>query len=143
MKYGYRTSERGETEEHPGEQKVIQAIHEYRAAGLPEREIQAKLEAHGFAVETIGERTSAAMQHKAPIGEYTGGEPPYGYQVSSDGVRLEEHPGEQEVILGVHACRAEGLSIRQIAAKLEAHGFAVESTKKPRNAALGALKSAL
>lgn len=73
--------------------------------------------------ETIGERTSAAMQHKAARGEYIGGEAPYGYRVSADGVNLEEHAGEQKVIQAIHEYRAAGLSVRAIAAKLAEHGF--------------------
>src|SRR2546427_13295599 len=35
--------------------------------------------------EAIGERTSAALQHKASRGEYTGGTVPYGYRLAADG----------------------------------------------------------
>lgn len=33
--------------------------------------------------EAIGERTAAAMQHKASQGEYIGGAAPYGYALAS------------------------------------------------------------
>src|SRR5215471_2442058 len=46
--------------------------------------------------ETIGERTSAAMQHKASVGEYTGGDFPYGYRLGPDGERLIEDQEEQK-----------------------------------------------
>ena len=74
--------------------------------------------------ETIGERTSAAMQHKAAKGEYIGGQPPYGYRVAADGVHVEEHAGEQKVIAAIREYRAAGLSIAKVGAKLLAHGFA-------------------
>ena len=47
--YGYQVAADGvNLEEHAGEQKVIHAIHEYRAAGLSLREIDIKLADHGF-----------------------------------------------------------------------------------------------
>jgi DNA invertase Pin-like site-specific DNA recombinase len=74
--------------------------------------------------ETIGERTSAALRHKAKQGEYTGGpNVPYGYRVAADGVRLEGHDGEQMVIAAIREYRAAGLSLRKIGAKLLDHGF--------------------
>jgi DNA invertase Pin-like site-specific DNA recombinase len=42
--------------------------------------------------EAIGERTSAALKHKAAQGEYIGGDVPYGYRLAADGERLEPHP---------------------------------------------------
>src|SRR6267142_2682368 len=39
--------------------------------------------------EAIGERTSAAMQHKASQGQYTGGHPPFGWRLAGDGEHLE------------------------------------------------------
>ena len=39
--------------------------------------------------EAIGERTAAAMQHKASHGQYTGGRVPFGYRLASDGEHLE------------------------------------------------------
>src|SRR5215472_11276059 len=48
--------------------------------------------------EAIGERTAAAMQHKASLGEYTGGDLPYGYRLGPDGERLIEDPEEQKAL---------------------------------------------
>jgi site-specific DNA recombinase len=73
--------------------------------------------------EVIGERTSAALQHKKAQGEYTGGEAPYGYTVAADGVALEECEAEQAVIAAVLEYRAAGLSLRKIGARLEENGF--------------------
>src|SRR6266852_9949701 len=42
--------------------------------------------------EAIGERTSAAMQYKASVGEYTGGRIPFGYRLADDGEHLEPDP---------------------------------------------------
>lgn len=73
--------------------------------------------------EAIGERTSEAMQYKASVNEFTGGEPPYGYRVAADGVHLDEHEGEQAVIRHARELRGAGLSLRAVAAELERAGF--------------------
>jgi hypothetical protein len=49
--------------------------------------------------------------------------PPYGYKYQADGVRLEEHTGEQKVIAAINEYRAEGLSSLEIEVKLAEHGF--------------------
>ena len=72
--------------------------------------------------EATGERTSAAMRHKAAQGEYTGGRAPYGFRVGGDGVRLEPEPSEQGVLASVRALRGDGRSLRAIAASLAAEG---------------------
>jgi site-specific DNA recombinase len=72
--------------------------------------------------EATGERTSAALQHKAAAGEYTGGRVPYGFRLGPDGVRLEAAPDEQAVVAHVRAQRAGGTSLRRIAAALAAAG---------------------
>lgn len=69
--------------------------------------------------EAIGERTKAVMQHKRARGEYVG-EAPFGWRVGPDGVRLEENPDEQRVIRLIAKLRDGGLSIRQIATRLNA-----------------------
>jgi DNA invertase Pin-like site-specific DNA recombinase len=48
--------------------------------------------------QAIGERTSAALQHKASQGEYTGGDAPYGFRLSANGQRLETHRREQALV---------------------------------------------
>lgn len=73
--------------------------------------------------EAIGERTSAAMQHKASHGEYTGGNAPYGYAVAVDGVALVEVAAEQAVISEARALRAAGLSLRKVAELLASKGL--------------------
>jgi DNA invertase Pin-like site-specific DNA recombinase len=70
--------------------------------------------------EAIGERTAAAMAHKAERGEYIGGEPPFGYRVE-DG-RLVEHSEEQAIVREARALRADGLSLRAVAGRLHEMG---------------------
>ena len=73
--------------------------------------------------EAIGERTSAAMQHKANQGEYTGGQAPYGYRLGADGIHLEGAPAEQAVLEEVRTLRAAGLSLRAVVRQLDARGL--------------------
>ncbi len=73
--------------------------------------------------ETIGERTSAAMQHMASVGEYTGGDFPYGYRLGSDGERLVEEPEEQKALVAAQQLREAGFSLRSVARELNAQGF--------------------
>src|SRR5215510_8435493 len=73
--------------------------------------------------EAIGERTAAAMQHKASQGEYIGGAAPYGYALAADGVTLVEVESEQAVIADARAYRATGRSLRKIAEELGRKGL--------------------
>jgi len=73
--------------------------------------------------EAIGERTSAAMQHKASLGEFTGGVAPYGYALGADGVALVEVNAEQAVITEARALRSAGLSLRKVAELLASKGL--------------------
>ncbi len=72
--------------------------------------------------EAIGERTAVAMQHKASQGEYTGGQAPYGRRVAADGERLELDPTEEAALAVARQLRAQGLSLRRVAAELERLG---------------------
>jgi len=72
--------------------------------------------------EATGERTSAAMRHMAASGEYTGGEAPCGLALDAAG-RLEPVGSEQGVIEEAAALRAAGLTLREVAARLEAAGM--------------------
>lgn len=76
--------------------------------------------------EAIGERTAAAMQHKAAAGEFTGGEAPYGYRVAEGGT-LAALEGEQAVIVQARALRSAGLSLRAVAAELDRQGLRARS----------------
>lgn len=72
--------------------------------------------------ETIGERTAVAMQHKKARGELVGSVP-YGYLLAADGVSLDRDEDEQATIARARElAEAGGLSLRKIAAQLEAEG---------------------
>ena len=73
--------------------------------------------------EAIGERTAAAMQHKAAQGEYTGGRAKFGFRVGADGVQLEADASEQEVVAVARGLRAREISLRQVAKELESRGW--------------------
>ena len=70
--------------------------------------------------EVIGERTSAAMQYMKAQGQYTGGKPPYGFQVVNG--ELIENEAEQSVLALVRKYRNKGLSLRKIAETLADKG---------------------
>jgi DNA invertase Pin-like site-specific DNA recombinase len=72
--------------------------------------------------EAIGERTSAAMKHKAAKGERVGAVP-YGFCLAADGVALVEVEAEQAVIGEARALRTAGLSLRAVSAELCRRGF--------------------
>lgn len=72
--------------------------------------------------EAIGERTSAALQHKAAQGEYIGGGAPFGYRLDDAG-RLVAEPAEQDAIREARRLRAEGLALRSVAAQLATQGY--------------------
>ncbi len=72
--------------------------------------------------EAIGERTSAAMQHKRACGEYTGGHAPYGYALDATGA-LVPSDVEQAIIAAARDLEAAGMSLRAIGAALEARGL--------------------
>ncbi len=67
------------------------------------------------------------LQHKAERGEYTGGEPPFGYRLADDGVRLVEDAAEQGVLARARELRGQGASLRRIAAQLAAEGLTSRS----------------
>jgi DNA invertase Pin-like site-specific DNA recombinase len=78
--------------------------------------------------ETIGERTSTAMQHMRAQGEYTGGPVPYGYKLEASGALVRD-PAEQAVLAEARRLRAAGLSLRAIAAELDRHGLRARNGK--------------
>lgn len=67
-------------------------------------------------LETIRERTRAALAHKRAKGEYTGGGVPYGFKMV-DGMLLKDED-EQKTIGLARGLRQEGWSYRKIAAEL-------------------------
>jgi DNA invertase Pin-like site-specific DNA recombinase len=69
--------------------------------------------------EIIRARTRAALAAKRTRGERTGGVP-FGYRLAEDGIHIEEDPAEQTTLARIHALRSGGLSVREIAANLNA-----------------------
>ena len=80
--------------------------------------------------ETIGQRTSEAMQHKKSKLEYTGGKVPYGYSLDEDGINLAENAEEQKVIVEAKEIREGGLSLRKVSDELAVKGFLARGGKK-------------
>ncbi len=80
--------------------------------------------------EAIGERTAAAMQHKAACGEFIGGEVPYGYRFGADSVHLVVDPAEQAVLKQARIMRKAGLSLRAVASELTRLGFRSRTGKQ-------------
>lgn len=75
-----------------------------------------------FERDQVGERTSAALQHKKAKGERVGGIP-YGFKLAADGVKLLKDKAEQMIIALCLSLHQQGLSLRKIAAKLLEQGF--------------------
>lgn len=73
--------------------------------------------------EAIAERTSEALRHKASIGEFTGGEPPFGFKRSADGRRVEPVDSEQRIIETAVKLRRSRLSLRAISRTLQERGM--------------------
>lgn len=72
--------------------------------------------------EAIGERTRDAMSHKRSQGQRVGNIA-YGCRLAHDGVHLEDDPGEQAVLEEIHRLRAEGRTMRGIAATLNHRSY--------------------
>jgi site-specific DNA recombinase len=70
----------------------------------------------------ISMRTKAALKHKQSKGEKTGGDVPYGWKLSRDGIHLDVDAEEQATIFAARALREQGLSLRSIALKLSEQG---------------------
>ena len=78
--------------------------------------------------ETICERTSDALQAKKARGEKTGGNIPFGFEVVSG--KLIENEAEQAVIEKIKELRANGLSLRKIADRLNEEGIGTKTGKQ-------------
>lgn len=75
-----------------------------------------------FERDQISERTSAALQHMRAQSKLVGAVP-YGFGLDPDGESLHPIPHEQEAIAKMLAWRTEGLTLRAIAARLQAEGI--------------------
>lgn len=69
----------------------------------------------------IGERTKAALSHKRSRNEKTGGDVPYGYDLTPAGILIKNET-EQKVIRIVKKLHGQGLSLRRICSELERKG---------------------
>ena len=76
----------------------------------------------------IRERTSSAMQFMRSRNEYTGGNAPYGWDLTADGA-LVANEAEGQVITEARALHDSGLSLRAVAGQLAARGYRPRSGK--------------
>jgi site-specific DNA recombinase len=63
--------------------------------------------------EAIGERTRTVKRHQRALGQYVGGDPPYGWRVGAAG--LEPVPERQLEVARALEWRARGVSVRGVA----------------------------
>ena len=69
----------------------------------------------------IGERTKAALSHKRSRNEKTGGDIPFGFDLTADGL-LVKNEREQRVIRIIKKLHGQGFSLRRICTELEREG---------------------
>jgi len=74
-----------------------------------------------FERDQISERTTTAMQFKKAKGERVGSIP-YGYRLDTDGVKLIPDDTEQTALKLICELNSKGLSLRNIASRLEKAG---------------------
>src|SRR5215475_9188569 len=72
--------------------------------------------------EAIGERTREALRHKGSKRERVGNIA-FGMRLAADGVHVEADPQEQVALAEIRRLRADGLSLRGIAAALNLRGY--------------------
>ena len=70
----------------------------------------------------VAERTKAALSHKRAKMEKTGGDVPFGYNLTENGL-LVANEAEQKAISLMVELRNKGYSLRAIAGELEAEGY--------------------
>jgi len=72
--------------------------------------------------EAIGERTRDALRHKRSQGQRVGNIA-FGSRLASDGQHLEPDPAEQAVLAEIRQLRAQGTTLRRIAAALNHRAY--------------------
>jgi site-specific DNA recombinase len=82
--------------------------------------------------EVIVERTRDAMAHKRARSEWLG-QVPFGFDLADDGKALVPNPLELEALDRVRGWRAEGWTLRKIAAELTARGIPTKQGRKAWN----------
>ena len=75
-----------------------------------------------FERDQISERTTTAMRHMKAQGRRVG-TVPFGWDLAEDGETLLENRREQEALATMKTLRAEGMSLRAVAARLGAEGL--------------------
>lgn len=70
----------------------------------------------------IGERTKAALSHKRSRNEKTGGDVPYGYDLTPAGILIKNHT-EQKVIRLIRRLHQRGYSLRGICSEIETEEY--------------------
>jgi site-specific DNA recombinase len=75
-----------------------------------------------FERDQVAERTRFAMSHKKSKGERVG-TIPFGYDLASDAVTLNENAGELEAVAAMRELRARGWSFCKIAIEVGSGGF--------------------
>lgn len=92
--------------------------------------------------EAISERTRSAMKYKRANGERVGAIP-YGHQLAADGKHLEANEAERAVVAHISELRAEGFTLREIAAELNRQGFTTRSGSAWRHEYIAAILRAV
>ena len=69
----------------------------------------------------IGERTKAALAHKRSKSEKTGGDIPFGYDLTPEGLLMQNND-EQRVIRIIRKLHGQAFSLRRICSELEREG---------------------
>jgi site-specific DNA recombinase len=75
-----------------------------------------------FERDLVSERTTTAMQHLRSQGRRVGRWLPYGFDLDADGQHLTENPAEQQTVALIRQWHGAGVSLRDIADKLNAKG---------------------
>ena len=81
-----------------------------------------------FERDQVSDRTRFALAHKRTIGEKTGGDVPFGYQVKKG--KLIPDAEEQKTVRLVLDLAGKGLSLREVCRQLEAAGVARKNGSK-------------
>jgi len=76
-----------------------------------------------FERDLVSERTTEAMAHKRRLGQRISGRLRFGWDLEADGITLVENPEEQRVLELIGELKAEGESLRAIAAELTKRGI--------------------
>jgi DNA invertase Pin-like site-specific DNA recombinase len=82
-----------------------------------------------FERDLISERTKGAMRHKASKGESLG-KVPFGKALGIDGRTLVDNPAELEALAMVSRLAGQGMTLRRLAAELDATGLKPRRGKK-------------